>query len=125
MARTGRFVDKPRNTSDLAICSTRQPIAWAASAALRVEAGSSTTWLATPSAFRASCTRCAVAGNASAIEYLLSISTPVAERTSQGGLRPCHRLLRKVGQGDVGVILPLGPADHKAQVVAFRAVDKN
>src|SRR5437870_4709759 len=54
---TARWLWAPRNTRDFAICSTRQPTARAASAAVRAGCGSATTEWPPPTAASASCTR--------------------------------------------------------------------
>jgi len=54
---TGRPVARARNTRDLAIWATAQPIAAAASAEVRVDFGNSRTEKSKPRAASASCTR--------------------------------------------------------------------
>src|SRR5690606_32519414 len=67
ITRTGRFDGTARKISDFAICPTEQPIAAAASAAVRVVSGNSTTSASWPRSRRARRTRSALGRSGGAV----------------------------------------------------------
>src|SRR5437660_10025428 len=93
ITRTGR-PDLLRNTSDLAICATVQPMAAAASAALRAVASNMRTAQSEPAARNCSCTRCAAAGRADELPLICKLPRARCgggDRALQQGSQPVRR----------------------------------